>query len=187
MFGREPVAIAAVVRQGLLVLMAFGIGLTMEQTVAIQGLVEVVLALLTRQSVTPNQNVRDNFVKVPAVLLATAIGLGSLSGCAKAPPDLTPEAKRAFYATQVVKDLDRLREVAVAAHATTPPILTAEETQSVVKWHLGAITSIKAGVSGWQAGVSVGLDALLSSLSPRARSTLAPYVAIVKTLLQEIR
>src|SRR5262245_49154609 len=48
----------------------------------------------------------------PLVLLPIALALGAAS-CVKAPPNLTPAATRAFYGTQVIHDLDRLREVAV--------------------------------------------------------------------------
>lgn len=109
-----------------------------------------------------------------------------LAACAKAPPNLTPEATRAFYGTQVIHDLDRLREVAVAAHATVPPLLSAEETLVVVKWHQAAITTVHAAPAGWPSGVSVGLDQAVQQLSPKARETIAPYVGIVKTLLREI-
>lgn len=63
MFGREPVAIAAVVRLGLLMLVAFGLKLSVDQIAAVMVFIEALLALLTRQSVTPNQTVAEQFVK----------------------------------------------------------------------------------------------------------------------------
>ena len=53
MLGREPVAIAAVVRAAILLGTAFGLGWSAEQIAAVMVFVEAVLALLTRQSVTP--------------------------------------------------------------------------------------------------------------------------------------
>lgn len=65
MFGREPVAIAAAVRAIILCVVAFGVDLSGEQIAAVMLAVEAVLAVITRQSVTPNQTVADKFVRVP--------------------------------------------------------------------------------------------------------------------------
>lgn len=65
MFGREPVAIAAAVRAVILCAVAFGLKWTPEQIAAVMLATEAVLAVVTRQSVTPNQTVKDQFVKVP--------------------------------------------------------------------------------------------------------------------------
>lgn len=53
MFSREPVAIAALVRAVILFATAFGLKLSAEQVAAIMLVVEAVLALITRQTVTP--------------------------------------------------------------------------------------------------------------------------------------
>jgi len=115
---------------------------------------------------------------------ALVLMLALTVGCAKAPPTLTPEATRAFYGTQVIHDLDRLREVAVAAHATTPPLVSAEDTLEIVKWHESAIVTVHAGAAGWKAAVATGLDQALGRISAAARQLVAPYVAIVKALLE---
>ncbi len=108
------------------------------------------------------------------------------SGCAKAPPNLTPQAVHAFYRTQVIKDLDRLRDVAVSAHATVPPLLSAQETLAIVQWHRAAIVTIHNAPAGWKATVLTGLDETLANLSPKARETVSPYVGLVRAILQEI-
>lgn len=64
MFSREPVAIAAIVRTGILLLVAFGFKLSVEQIAAVMAFTEAILGLITRQSVTPNQKVADQFVRV---------------------------------------------------------------------------------------------------------------------------
>ncbi len=110
----------------------------------------------------------------------------SSAGCAKAPPNLTPAAQHAFYGTQVFKDLDRLREVAVAAHATVPPLLSAPETLAVVEWHKAALITIHNAPAGWKSTVLTGLDETLKNFSPKARETLSPYVGLVRVILQEI-
>lgn len=66
MFGREPVAIAAAIRAVILLIVAFGVQWSAEQIAAIMLAVEAILAVITRQSVTPNQTVKDQFVKLPA-------------------------------------------------------------------------------------------------------------------------
>jgi len=118
------------------------------------------------------------------IRLSVFIVLALCVGCAKAPPNLTPEPTRAFYGTQVIHDLDRLREVAVSAHATTPPLVSAEDTLEIVKWHESAIVTVHAGGAGWKAAVGAGLDQALTRISPAARQLVAPYVAIVKALLE---
>jgi hypothetical protein len=51
--GREPVAIAAALRALLLVGIAFGLAISEDQLVAIMLAVELVLAVIVRQKVTP--------------------------------------------------------------------------------------------------------------------------------------
>jgi len=52
-FNREPVAIMAVIRAGLAMAVGFGFSLDPEQMALIILFVEAVLALITRQQVTP--------------------------------------------------------------------------------------------------------------------------------------
>ncbi len=51
--GAEPVALAAVIRTVILAGVAFGLGWTVEQIAALMLAVEAILAVLTRQAVTP--------------------------------------------------------------------------------------------------------------------------------------
>lgn len=118
------------------------------------------------------------------LLTSALIGGANAASCAKAPPNLTPEATRAFYGTQVIHDLDRLREVAVAAHATTPPLLSAEDTLAITQWHQSAIAVVHAAPAGWKSEVNASLTEALKRISPSARQVVAPYVAIVRALLE---
>lgn len=54
MFKREPVLWMAVVQALLGVVVAFGVGLSADQTAAIMAATAAVLALVTRTQVTPN-------------------------------------------------------------------------------------------------------------------------------------
>ncbi len=109
-------------------------------------------------------------------------------GCASAPPNLSPAAQQAWYATRVVKGLDVLRDTAIDANAQTPPLLTTTETRCVVLVHQTALQTMQAKASGWPTAVSTALDGLKrpGCLTPRSVTVLAPYVAIVKTALLEI-
>jgi hypothetical protein len=51
----EPAVVSAIVRQAIVLLSAFGLNMTAEQTVAVSLFVESITTLFTRQSVTPNQ------------------------------------------------------------------------------------------------------------------------------------
>lgn len=53
-FGREPAAIAAVVAIAINLFVSFGLQLTVDQIALINSLVVAILALIVRQSVTPN-------------------------------------------------------------------------------------------------------------------------------------
>ena len=52
-FGREPVMYLAIVKIALVLVVAFGLDLTIEQTAAIYALTEAVLAFIARSQVTP--------------------------------------------------------------------------------------------------------------------------------------
>ena len=53
LWGREPAMILAVVQAALALVVAFGVGLSAEQTGAVLALSAAVLGLLTRSQVTP--------------------------------------------------------------------------------------------------------------------------------------
>ncbi len=110
----------------------------------------------------------------------------SLSACWDAPPNITPSAVVAFRQTEIVKDLDRVRDIAVDAHQTTPPLLTAEVTKEIVAWHQTAIRLVHDRAANWQAAVMQGLDELQRHLSEHDRQLLAPYLVAVRTLLAEV-
>lgn len=55
----EPVLLATAIRLTILAGVAFGLGWTAEQTAATMAAVEAVLAIVTRQMVTPNHLAED--------------------------------------------------------------------------------------------------------------------------------
>src|SRR3954464_12339020 len=104
-------------------------------------------------------------MKLYTILIALALAC-SASACAKAPPNLTPQAVAAFHGTQVIQDLGRIRDAADAAHKTVPPLLDAATTLKIVNWHQSAITVVHAAPAGWKTTVLASLDELDKSLSP---------------------
>lgn len=110
-----------------------------------------------------------------------------LPACAVPPPNLSPAAVTAFQNTRVIKGLDILRDTAVDANAQVPPQLSTATTRKVVQYHESALKIIHAAGSGWQAAVLVGLDELVKDAPPAERSLLAPYVALVHTILAGVQ
>jgi hypothetical protein len=98
-------------------------------------------------------------------LLIVLLVIGSF-GCTKQPPDLTPEAKTAFYATRVIKVLDVVRDAAIAANELVPPAIQTNDTRTVVLWHKTAVQTIAASPGGWKLTVKAGIYAL--SCHPQA-------------------
>ena len=115
------------------------------------------------------------------VMLAFVLG-----GCAKAPPDLTPEAARAFHASQAVKVLDAFRDAAIAANAQVPPLLATDAARKVVLYHQSVVKVLQAAPAGWAPFARAGLDDLTSGLSAKDRALLGPYAALVKATLAEV-
>ena len=110
----------------------------------------------------------------------------SLSGCAKAPPDLSPEAAAAFQKTRVIKALDSFRDFAIDAEAQTPKVLPTATTRKVVLYHQATLKIMQASDTGWVQATSVGLTELVNTLAPEERAKFAPYVALITAILNEV-
>ena len=111
-------------------------------------------------------------------------------GCASAPPNLSPAATLAWNNTRVIRGLDVLRDSAIEANKQISPegtpLLSEATTRKVVLYHASAITTIHATSSGWKAAVLTGLDEVVKDLPPKERAQLAPYVTLLKTILQGV-
>lgn len=108
-------------------------------------------------------------------------------GCRHAPPTLSPEATTAFQNTQIQQPLDLLRDLAVNAHAQTPPLLSEAATRKIVTYHQAAITTLHTRAQGWQATLLTGLTDLTATLAPAEQQLLAPYLTLVRTVLQGVQ
>lgn len=116
---------------------------------------------------------------VLCLLLLTASCTGTV------PPNLSPAGAAAFVQTRVVKGLDVIRDSAILANDQRPALLSEATTRKIVTWHRSALLLVNSGTPGWPTTVQTGLDEILKDLPPTEARTLAPYVALVKTLLQE--
>jgi hypothetical protein len=117
--------------------------------------------------------------------LIPLLALVLMLGCAKPPPNLTPEATAAFHATRVVKALDLVMDTAIAAEAQTPKVLSTAHTRTVVEFHQMAVRAIHAVPGGWKPTVSAALNELQAKLGPEY-AQIAPYVNLVKTLIASL-
>lgn len=118
---------------------------------------------------------------------ASALLIGSLMACAKPPVDLTPEALVAFRATQAVKVLDVLRDAAIDANATKPPLLSEATTRKVVLYHQATVKITRAAPEGWVPVAKAGLEELERNLTGAEKDHLVPYVRLVKAVLEATR
>ena len=109
------------------------------------------------------------------------------AGCAKAPPNITPQATQAFHKTNVLKGLDLARDFAIDAEATDPKVLSTATTRKIVTYHQSSVRIMQASDAGWREAVMAALDELLNSLSPAERQKFGPYAGLIKSLIQEIR
>jgi hypothetical protein len=114
------------------------------------------------------------------------LALLALDGCAKAPPNLTPAGTQAFHKTRVIKGLDLLRDFAIDGEAQTPKVFSTADTRKVVQYHQSALKIIGSTDTGWQTAVASSLDEVVANLEPGSRQKVAPYVALVKTLITAV-
>lgn len=105
--------------------------------------------------------------------------------CAK-PPSLSPAGVAAFNGTRVVKALDVLRDAAIDANAQVPPLLSTATTRKIVTYHESALKTIQVAPAGWVPVVQTGLTEVTNTLPEAERRQLAPYVALVQALIQEV-
>lgn len=135
--------------------------------------------------------------------LAVLVGLTFLAwGCVEKPPNLSPEATTAFYASRVVKALDVFRDSAIAMNETTPPSISTESTREIVRWHRATVQVVQVTPSGWRPTVLSGIWALTCyapaapsypapPCQPTLKSTdvakLVPYLAVAVVILQEVQ
>lgn len=121
------------------------------------------------------------------VLIAVCFFMLLAPACAQnAPPNLSPAGVSAWQATKVIKALDVVRDIAVDASNTTPPLLAHDTMLKIVAWHKTAITVAHATPTGWGPTIKASLGATQQLLSPAEHRQLDPYFALTLTVLNEV-
>ena len=123
------------------------------------------------------------------LLMGGAVTLATLStpACAtNASPQLSPEARAAWYGTRVIKALDLFRDTAIDANAQTPPLLSTLATRKIVEYHKSAITVIHGVPGGWKSTVLAGLNEATRTIPYAEWQILVPYINLIKIELQEV-
>lgn len=131
--------------------------------------------------------------RLSAFILALALvsvplgaGLTQTACTQNAPPNLSPAGVTAWQATKVIKALDVVRDIAVDASHTTPPLVAHATMLKVVAWHKTAITIAHDSPSGWVGTVKSSLTATQQLLTPAEHKQLDPYFALAVVLLNEV-
>jgi hypothetical protein len=106
-------------------------------------------------------------------------------GCAKPPIYLSAQAQAAWRGTRIIHALDVIRDIAIDANASDPPLLNEATTRQVVLVHKSLITIVHEQPAGWQGMVLAGLDGLESLLPAGDMSRLLPYIHIARAALKE--
>lgn len=117
--------------------------------------------------------------------LIPLLALLLLLGCAKAPPNLTPEATAAFHGTRVIKALDLVMDTAIAGEAQTPKVISTATARRVIEFHQAAVRTIHAVPGGWKPTVLASMDQLTRVLGDDA-GPLTPYLNLVRTLIESL-
>jgi hypothetical protein len=125
---------------------------------------------------------RARFAGLTILLLLT------VSACAPVPPPAdnqprSPEAVTAWQSHEIQKSLDLLRDIAIDANASAPPVLSTDATRYVVKFHHTAIQLVHDRPQGWMASVTAGLQDLSQTLDAADYAVVGRYVALALGLL----
>lgn len=130
----------------------------------------------------------DNIAKsIPAIFLLAVL---TMPGCLySAPPNLTPQAQKAYTADQVVTRLGELQNAVIDA-ATANKVKTAD-ARLIVAWisgdktttppTVGVLDMIAATPSGWQAAAQVAWPRIQAAL--QNNPNLSVWAPIVQQLL----
>ena len=106
------------------------------------------------------------------------------ASCTKAPPQLSPQAQREFYATRVIKVLDIVRDF--ATDGADAGVVSVKDARTIVLWHKSAVQVASTVGANWQTIVASTLDETVSHLDAATKGKVLPYVALVKAVLQEV-
>jgi len=108
-----------------------------------------------------------------------------LQACAHAPPSLSPSGAVAWQATRVIKEMDVVRDLAVAGNQISPPLISTATTRAIVTWHRSGLIIARQTPAGWTTTLATSLTEVLRDLPPAERQQLTPYTTLLLQILQE--
>ena len=104
--------------------------------------------------------------------------------CAKAPPNLTPQATIAFQNIEIQKSLDLVRDIAQDGNSQNPSVISVSTTRKITLWHESALKILNARTVGWKITLMVGLNEVVKDMPQKEQQILSPYLGLVKELLK---
>lgn len=110
----------------------------------------------------------------------------TFSGCASAPPTLSPQGVAAYHGTQAIQTLDVFRDAAMVATKQNPPVISRATAQKILDYHTSAVKVILATPNGWRAAVLQGLEETVKNLPPNEAMWIAPYATLITTIANEV-
>lgn len=81
---------------------------------------------------TPSRIDHRQKVSVIGALVMAYLAVLMTSGCAKTPPNTTPQAQVAHYGTEIVQGVNTIRAAVIAATDATPPVLTVDKATPIM-------------------------------------------------------
>src|SRR5215831_18681243 len=120
------------------------------------------------------------------LLVCLCLCLPAFVSCTHPPPSLGPVAAADFQKTRVIKGLDLLRDFAIEGEAAQPQAVSTDLARKIVTYHQAALKILNAAGSDWRTVSGTALDAFVATLSAGEQGKVAPYVALVHTLLAEV-
>ncbi len=116
------------------------------------------------------------------------------SGCAKAPPSLTPAGVRDWQANEVVVAIGTLQRTAIALNGVqvcdpTPckPLFSDANTRTVIDAVEVALRTIQAAPAGWRIAADTALTNITTKVDAAGLPKLQPYIAAARAVMDSIK
>lgn len=124
------------------------------------------------------------------LLTVVLLGFLALPGCAThantpVTVNLSQTGLDEYNKTRVIHALDIIRDAAVDGEKLG--VFSRQDTVNIVSYHKSTVQVLSVSGAGWRATVQTTLDETVTHLTPSARAKVAPYVALVKAILQEVQ
>jgi hypothetical protein len=126
------------------------------------------------------------------LLIAVALAVGS--SCAKAPPSLSPAGVQVWKLNEVVVSVGTIQHAAIELNkvqicepAPCRPLLSDQNTRSVIDVVSVTLRTLRAIPQGWPAIVDSALVEITNRLDTFGQQKLKPYIEAVRVLLSALR